>query len=346
MTAQPHSVPADSASPAGETIGELGEAGLLGRILAPHRPATAAVVGPGDDAAVLRADGDYVVTSDAMIEGPDFRLPWHSGFELGWKLAATNLSDVASMGARPTGLTVTLAAPGSLPVAYASEISRGLAAACEELAPGSGVVGGDLSRAPVLMISVTAFGDLQGREPVLRSGARAGQTVAYAGELGLAGAGLALLFEHCSVDGVATAAGLRELRAAHPREIAAQLAPSPPIGLGVAAAEGGATAMMDVSDSLSLDGARMAAASGVTLDLDSAALGASPEGALTGGEDHGLLAVFPAGAALPAGFRRIGSVRPAGEHPLLVDGAAFAPRGWDPYRAVLPGSAARPLAGD
>ena len=114
--------------------------------------------------------------------------------------------------------------------------------------------------------------------------------------------------------------------------IAAQLRPMPPIGLGTMAAIAGATAMMDVSDGLALDAGRMAEASGVTISLERAALGAHPHRALAGGEDHALLAAFPA-EMLPPGFRRIGSVIAAvADTPVLCDGEPVGPLGWDPYR--------------
>ncbi|MDF2555786.1 MAG: thiL, partial [Microbacterium sp.] len=102
---------------------------------------------------------------------------------------------------------------------------------------------------------------------------------------------------------------------------------------GPDAADAGATAMMDVSDGLVLDASRMAAASGVTLALESSLLGADPASALGGGEDHALLAAFPAGRALPRDFVRVGTVQARGEHAVLVDGGPFEGRGgWDPYR--------------
>lgn len=339
------------------TVGELGEAGVLARILAQLSPADTATIGPGDDCAVLTQSGELVVTTDTMIEGPDFRLAWHAGFELGWKLAATNLSDVAAMGAKPTALTVALACPKDTPIALLEEISRGLDAACRELAPGCGVVGGDLGQAPVLFAAVTALGDLEGRAPVTRSGAQPGDTVAYGGALGLAGMGLSLLFEHCADErGVAHDTGLAELRAAHAAELAAQFAPSAPIHLGVAASTGGASAMMDVSDGLALDAARLARASGVRIELSelllTAAFGVQEDvevplhAMLEGGEDHGLLACFPPDAILPAGFHAIGSVtnvEPSSSEPsggelaassLTVGGAPYTPRGWDPYNKL------------
>ncbi|EYT52871.1 thiamine-monophosphate kinase [Leucobacter sp. UCD-THU] len=336
------------------TVGELGEREVLARVLARLSPSASARLGPGDDCAVLGFEGDAVVTTDTMIEGPDFRLAWHDGFELGWKLAATNLSDVAAMGARPTALTVALAVPHETPVDLLERIARGLDAACRQLAPGCGVIGGDLGRAPVVTASVTALGDLEGRPPVTRSGARPGDRVAYAGQLGLAGLGLSLLFaEAADPDGTAHSRSLPALRRAYPAAVAAQLAPEPPIALGAAAADAGATAMMDVSDSLSIDADRLARASGVTVDLDERLLergfgvqhgAAVPIGAmLTGGEDHGLLATFPASAALPHGFLPIGAVRDidsgsAAAPGIRLDGGALDPAGWDPYTVRPPGS--------
>lgn len=314
-----------------ETLGSLGESAVLRRIFPRLPDAASALLGPGDDAAVVAApDGRFVVTTDTLVHGPDFRHAWSSPFQLGWKAAATNLADVAAMGARPTALVVALVAPASTPAAWLEQLADGLREACAALAPGCGVVGGDLSVSEQLTIAVTAFGDLEGRAPVLRSGARAGDVVAVCGELGLAARGLELLFAQ-GVDAVGEpdAVAAASLRPAYDRELDAQLAPHPPIGAGVVAALGGATAMMDVSDGLALDARRMAEASGVVVDLDAAAVG-SPH-ALTGGEDHALLATFPADAALPPGFRAVGRVR-AGGPELRVDGRVFEHRGgWDPY---------------
>ena len=334
-----------------ETVGGLGEAEVLRRILTRLSPAEAEALGPGDDCAVLRVRGDAVVTTDTMIEGPDFRLAWHDGFALGWKLAATNLSDVAAMGARPTALTAALACPADTPVELLERIAEGLDAACRELALGCGVIGGDLGRAPVLTAAITALGELDGHPAITRSGARPGDVVAYAGRLGLAGLGLSLLFARSSDEGVAHDRGLASLRAEHPAAISAQLTPRPPVRLGEAVARADAsdraTAMLDVSDGLALDAARIARASGVILALDSAQLLAGfgvqsgeavpLEAMLFGGEDHGLLAAFPAGAELPPGFHPIGEVRDAGAGiggVLLLDGEPCEPRGWDPFRAL------------
>ncbi len=311
-----------------ESLGGIGESAVLARIFPRLPAASAALVGPGDDAAVLAAaDGRFVVTTDMMIHGPDFRLAWSSAHDLGWKAAASNLADVAAMGAVPTGLVVALAAPAETPVAFLEEFADGLRDGCAAMSPGCGVVGGDLSVSSTLTIAVTAFGDLEGRAPVLRSGARAGDVVAVSGVLGAAAAGVRRLFSAATRDGVPDAALATALRREHP-DVSAQLAPTPPIADGRLAAIAGATAMIDLSDGLALDARRVALASGVALDLSTGSVGSRE--ALDGGEDHSLLATFPAGAGLPGGFRVIGHVVEGSG--LLVDGVAYEARGgWDPY---------------
>lgn len=319
-----------------ETLGSLGETGVLGRIFPRLPDAARELLGPGDDAAVLAApDGRLVITTDMMIHGPDFRLAWSTPHDLGWKAAASNLSDVAAMGAVPTALVVALAAPADTEVAFLEAFADGLRDACGALAPGCGVVGGDLSVSPTLTIAVTAFGDLEGRAPVTRAGARTGDTVAVSGVLGAAAHGLRLLFGSAPAPDATAAAALKR---EHPAAIAAQLAPRPPIADGSAAATAGATAMLDLSDGLAIDARRLALASGVALDLSAEAVAAGfpfdvphdPRLCLDGGEDHSLLATFPPGTALPGGFRRIGTV--VDGEGVLVDGVPYLARsGWDPY---------------
>ena len=314
-----------------ELIGDLTESDILRRILA-RTPAAANVeVGPGDDAAVLAMRGDLVATTDSLVHGPDFRLAWSSGFDLGYKAAAVNLADVAAMGATPRALLVALAIPATIPARLVEEMADGLAAACAELAPGCAVVGGDLTVSDTLTVAVTALGDLQGRPAVLRSGARVGDTVALAGIQGVSARGLSTLFRRFTdADGAPIPIDFAVLTPAEQREVQVQLRPEPPIALGVTAAVSGATAMMDVSDGLVLDARRMARASGVTIDLDSGAFEHAAS-ALEGGEDHSLLATFT--GALPDGFRPIGRVVAQSEHPVTVDGADYVlPGGWDPYR--------------
>ena len=316
------------------TVGELSEVEILRRLLVRLGPSVA-LVGPGDDAAVLAApDGRVVATTDTLVHGPDFRLAWSSGYDLGWKAAAVNLADIAAMGARPTALLVALAMPNGTRMSFVEHLAEGLRAACDALAPGCAVEGGDLTVSDTLTIAVTALGSLDGRAPVLRGGARSGDVVAVAGPLGRAGRGLAILFG--SFGGSAGAPAAVDLEALTPEESAAltaQLRPDPPIRLGPVAADAGATAMMDVSDGLVLDASRLAAASGVTVEIDASTLGADAVVALTGGEDHALLATFPMSLALPDGFRPIGRVVPQAAYPVLVDGRPHDGRGgWDPYR--------------
>src|SRR4051812_6176642 len=178
----------------GPTVGELSEGGILARIL-DRLGESSALVGPGDDAALIAApDARVVATVDTLVHGPDFRLAWSTAFDLGWKAAAVNLADIAAMGARPTALLVALAMPDQTRVSFVEGLADGLRAACGALAPVCAVEGGDLTVSDTLTIAVTALGSLDGREAVLRSGARAGDVVAIAGRPGRAARGLDVLF--------------------------------------------------------------------------------------------------------------------------------------------------------
>jgi thiamine-monophosphate kinase len=304
----PRSDPADS-------VRVVGEFGVIDRVVARSGSARATEVGPGDDAAVLRApDGRVVATTDVLVEGRHFRRDWSSAEDVGHKAAAANLADVAAMGATATGLLVGLACPPDTPTAWLEGVAEGMADECAPL--GAAVVGGDMvASAPdsaAIVVSVTALGDLDGRAPVLRSGARPGDVVALAGRLGWSACGLAVLRRGFTSPAAAVAAHRR---------------PNPPYAAGPAAAAAWATAMCDVSDGLLADAGHLAQASGVVLDFDrsalvracleppgplqqvAAALGQDPMAwVLTGGEDHALLASFPADAVLPEGWSVVGSV--------------------------------------
>ncbi|WP_137844883.1 thiamine-phosphate kinase [Microbacterium sp. 2FI] len=320
------------------TVGEMTEGEVLGRILR-RLGSSRAHVGPGDDAAVISVPGGRIVaTVDTLVHGPDFRLAWSSAFDLGWKAAAVNLADVAAMGARPVSLLVALAMPDETRASFVEGLADGLRAACEQLSPGCTVDGGDLTVSYTLTIAVTALGVLDDGEPVLRSGARAGDAVAIVGPLGEAAHGLDILFTRFTDSAGHPVAVDPALMAGLPadadaRAIVAQLRPRPPIAAGAEARAAGATALMDVSDGLALDATRLADASGVTIDLEAARLGPDVARALSGGEDHALLATFPHGSPLPEPFRRIGVVTQRTDVALTVDGAPFGGRGgWDPYR--------------
>jgi len=313
---------------AADSVRVVGEFGVISRVVARSGTAAAAEVGPGDDAAVLRApDGRVVATTDVLVEGRHFRRDWSSAEDIGHKAAAANLADVAAMGGVATALLVGLACPADTPTSWLEGIATGLAEECAPL--GAAVVGGDtVASAPDsggVVLSVSALGDLAGRAPVLRSGARPGDVVAIAGRLGWSACGLAALRR-----------GFKSPAAA----VDAHRRPHPPYAAGPAAADAGATAMCDVSDGLLADVGHLASASGVVLDLDraalvrafleppgplqqvAAALGVDPMAwVLTGGEDHALVATFPAGAVLPEGWVEVGAVRDAVDNgAVLVSG--------------------------
>jgi thiamine-monophosphate kinase len=343
-----------AADPQG-TVAALGEFGLIGAISG-WLPATGArtLTGIGDDAAVLATpDGRVVATTDFLLEGRHFRRSWSQPGDVGHKAAARSLADVAAMGAVPTALLVALAAPPDLPVSWLAEFTRGLAAECDRA--GADVIGGDTARADSILLAVTALGDLAGRPPVLRSGARPGDVVAVCGPLGHAAAGLALLQSAPAVPGGPVPADravpdgpVPADRAvpdgpapadpavpggpvpADPRDpvtaalIAAQLRPSPPYPAGPEAAALAASAMIDVSDGLLADLGHIAAASEVQINVRTTdirtACGPRPAQftpdqwltfALTGGEDHSLVATFPPSASLPPHWQVIGEVHPA-----------------------------------
>ncbi|HET9858757.1 MAG TPA: thiamine-phosphate kinase [Nocardioidaceae bacterium] len=300
------------------TLADLGEFGLVTALKARFPQGEHVLLGPGDDAAVVAVpDGRVVVSTDLLVDTRHFRRDWASALDIGHKAAAQNLSDINAMGGRATALTVGLAAPPELSVAWALELADGIA---EEAAlVDASVVGGDLTRADEVMIAITVLGVCEG-EPVLRSGARPGDIVAIAGRQGWAAAGLAVLTR-----------GFRSPRVL----VEAHRRPEPPYAAGAQAAALGATAMIDLSDGLLADVGHIAEDSGVAIDVLSdrfevaeplravgAALGADPmQFILTGGDDHALVATFPAGTTLPAEWTQIGEVS-EGEG-VTVDGAAY-----------------------
>lgn len=313
---------------AAETLAQVGEFAVIRRLLAGRRQPGAVALGPGDDAAVLFApDGKTVVSTDMLVAGRHFRLDWSTPHDVGRKAIAQNAADIEAMGARTSALVVAFGAPPATPAAQVLELADGMWQEAEAI--GAGIAGGDLVSAPQWVISVTALGDLDGREPVRRSGAQPGNVVALAGEVGRSAAGFTLWDKDIE--------RFDELRRRH-------VAPQPPYGQGRVAAEGGATAMTDVSDGLLADLGHIAEASGVGVDLSTAAfsvdrdelagaaeaLGADPWGwILGGGEDHALVATFP--HAPPSGWRVIGRVLD-GPARVSVDGAVWRGNpGWQSF---------------
>ncbi len=303
------------------TLAEAGEFGLVAALTSRFPQAADVLLGPGDDAAVVRAPGDQVVASlDMLVQGRHFRLDWSSAADIGHKAAAANLSDINAMGGRPTSLLVGLAAPPELETSWALEFADGLAE--EASSVGASVVGGDLARADTIVIGITALGVCE-HGVVRRSGARPEDVVALAGRQGWASAGFAVLGR-----------GFRSPRIV----VDAHRRPSPPYAAGPEAAGLGATAMIDVSDGLLQDVGHVAAASGVAMDIESssfdvpeplqavgAALGVDPlRFVLTGGDDYSLVATFPSDVALPQAWRPIGRVLGGGDAgTVTVDGAAY-----------------------
>ncbi|WNM40660.1 thiamine-phosphate kinase [Micromonospora halotolerans] len=311
------------------TVAGVGEFGLIDRVTARLSYGESCLLGPGDDGAVVAApDRRVVASTDVLVEGRHFRRDWSGARDVGHRAAAANLADIAAMGATPTALLVALCMPADLDPGWAEELADGLGA--EAALVGASVVGGDMSASPTLTVAVTALGDLGGRPPVVRSGARPGDVVALAGRTGWAAAGYTVLSR-----------GFRTPRLL----VEAFRRPEVPYAAGPEAARHGATAMIDVSDGLLADLGHVAKASGVAVDLtreafevprqmrDAAqALGVDPYSwILGGGDDHALAATFPATATLPEGWRPVGRVTEGAG--VTVDGAPYAgPAGWDHFR--------------
>jgi thiamine-monophosphate kinase len=306
-----------------DTLSDAGEFELIDALTAFFQQGEHVLIGPGDDAAVLRVKtGHVVVSTDLMVENRHFRRDWASAEDVGHRAAAQNLSDINAMGGRATSLTVGLAAPADLPVQWALDFARGFADECALV--GASVVGGDLTRASEIVIAVTVLGACT-VAPVVRSGAQPGDVLALHGRQGWAAGGLAVLGR-----------GFRSPRVL----VEAYRRPEPPYDAGVVAAEAGATAMIDVSDGLLADAGHIAADSRVAIDVRrdaftvaepltavGAALGADPlQFILGGGDDHALLATFPEGS-VPEGWLVVGAVT-AGSG-VTVDGEAYdGPTGW------------------
>jgi thiamine-monophosphate kinase len=283
-------------------LSEAGEVGLL-RELERLR----LVSGLDAEGAVL--GGGRVATVDVLAEGVHFRLDWTSIRDLGFKAAAVNLSDLAAMGATPDGLLVGVGAPAEAELEDVVELYEGLNEA------GVPVVGGDTTRTPSWFVSVTAFGT-SARVPG-RAGAVPGDALVVTGPLGGSAAGRYVL-EH----GVE---GLDELVEAHRR---------PPLRLeeGMALAQV-AHAMVDLSDGIGSDAARIAERSGCKVVLDVDAIPKAPRieevaglPFWTLGEDYELLAALPPEDAAASGFPVVGRIEEG-------DGVEPDLPGWDSFGA-------------
>ena len=252
----------------------------------------------GDDAAVTVPGGATATSVDALVDGVHFRRALAPLRSIGRKALAVGLSDLAAMGASAGEAYVVLGVPEDLDEAGSLELVEGIEAEAAET--GTSLVGGDITRSPVLAIAVTAVGHADRPENlVARAGAAAGHVVVVTGELGGAAAGLRLL------EDPDLGAGLDDSIAAALRN--RQLEPRARLAEGRALAGEGAAAMIDISDGLGGDAGHLAAESGVRLEIDLALLpvqagvrevaGAAGEQALElaagGGEDYELLACLP-----------------------------------------------------
>ena len=266
---------------------ELGERRVISRIRrAFGEPRTDILIGIGDDAALVKAPRSLLLTTDILVEDEDFRRAVHPPRLLGRKALNVNLSDIAAMGGRPLHALVGMAMPGDIEESWLRQFMAGFGSAAREAKVA--LVGGDLSQSEKIMISVTVTGEAN--SPVTRSGARAGDRIFVSGTLGDAAQGFRLL-EKGGRQGRGRGAGPL---------IRAFLDPTPRLKLGALLARRKlASAMIDVSDGLSVDLAHICEESGVGAEVEASRIPISEALrrfskdplalALHGGEDFELL---------------------------------------------------------
>ena len=314
-------------------LSQVGEFALIDTITAQAPLLDNVLIGPGDDGAVVSLSGpEVVISTDSLVEGVHFRRDWSDAHDIGRKAVAVNVADIEAMGATPVAVVIALSAPADLPVSWVEAFAAGVRTEC--VAAHVSLVGGDLTRAPLVLVAVTAIGQLGDAPAVRRSGATAGQVIAVRGRLGWAAAGWRTLSR-----------GFRSPRAA----VEAHRVPQVPYGAGAVAGAAGATALIDVSDGLLADLGHLARASGLVCAIRTdafevpdpvaavaAATGTDPLALiLTGGEDHALAGTFDADS-VPDDWWVIGETR-AGEPAVLVDDAAWDgdETGWDHFAGRL-----------
>ena len=278
------------------TVGDLGEFGLIERLAgtvaaarldAPAGKGFQLLLGIGDDAAAWRSGpGVMVSTTDTMVEGVHFTqatTPWQ---DVGWKVMAANLSDVAAMGALPTCAVVTLGLPRGYPVSAVDALYEGMLEACKRYH--FLLVGGDIVHSSQCFVTVAINGVCLS-EPLTRSSARVGDAIAVTGQLGGSAGGLRLLQSGAVLDSGAANA----LVSVHRR-------PQPRLEEGQRLVSAGIRCAMDVSDGLLADLAKLCQASGVAarvhsdqVPMDSSLRQMWPDHALqmalNGGEEYELL---------------------------------------------------------
>jgi len=270
------------------TIADVGEFAFLSRLLPRLRAGRGTVVGPGQDCAVIECGGRWLFTIDALVEGVHFESGWLAPRQIGRKSLLINASDIAAMGGQPRFCVVNLGVPPSYPVRDLHALQRGIVAAAARC--GASVVGGNLTRAARLSVSIALLGAAP-RRLVTRQGARPGDRIYVTGTLGDA----ALAVRHLSAGraGKLPVHVLRRFRE-----------PTPRLHAGRILVESGiVSAMIDVSDGLHQDLGHVCTQSrvGAAVRVDQmplsrayrALLGADPWLALQGGEDYELLCTIP-----------------------------------------------------
>ncbi|MCY4672326.1 MAG: thiamine-phosphate kinase [Bacteroidetes bacterium] len=330
------------------SIEQAGEFNLIHRLTSISSPNVKLpiITGIGDDAAIYRTGNDrvQVVTTDALIEGYHFDFAFYSMEDAGYKAMAVNLSDIAAMNAHPILATIALGVPRSVSMENLEALYQGLTVGAS--AHGVQIAGGDTTRAPVLMLTVTVIGEAKASEIVYRNGARTGDMICVSGTLGGASAGLDILRHGIKPEAVgSTAWNLL---------VARHLRPTPRLDLVKEWASQGIrpSALIDISDGLANELHHICAASGCgatiwesRLPLSEALRAAvilergSVDYALNGGDDYELLFTASEQAlknANPASFTTIGTIT---EKDILLhrtDGSLepLVPAGHDHFSAI------------
>jgi thiamine-monophosphate kinase len=303
----------------------------IGRVLSGLGPDVR--VGPGDDAAVVaQGSGELVLTTDVMVEGTHFRRGVSSPRDLGYKAIAVNVSDMAAMAASPRHALCALTLSDAVDAAWVMELFGGMRECCDEFA--LSIVGGNLARGSEITVAVTVTGEVAPGRAVTRDGARPGDRLVVTGELGGAAAGLRLAERGAPWSHQERAAIHRHFR------------PVPRVGEGHVLARHGVTSMIDLSDGLGLDLARLCAASGVGARVMTEQMPVAPAArlaeALSGGEDYELLGTMPENPSAAAAELResfgvpltvIGTMMDEGLVAVGSDGSEtpFAAEGWDHF---------------
>jgi thiamine-monophosphate kinase len=246
------------------------------------------IVGIGDDAAVVQANNQQILTTDIAVEGVHFKREWSTPYEIGRRVVAANIADVMSMNGKCEYLLVAVTLTGSESMEWIESLARGIQSQASEA--GAIVVGGDLARSNTLTISITAVG--KATTIITRGGAQVGDGIYLSHLTGWSAAGLEILSRGLTLSSSASERALTQYK-------------SPTLDLSSDFSQ--ATSMSDVSDAVLIQGAQMAKASGVRFELSADLIQASEEftelyalaeemGAdvwswiLQGGEDHCLLA--------------------------------------------------------